>query len=88
MLFLIIIIAGFTPLYQCSLQGAIQLSCIREITEVPDVEQQALCQAFPFDCSTAESAPYCQSPVGVTEQPSTIPGVSQMAYSPIFSLSR
>ena len=68
----------FTPLSQCSLQGAIQLSCMREIADVADVEQQLLCQAAPFECSTAQAVAYCDAQTAVTEQPSTIPGVSQV----------
>ena len=74
-----------------SLQGAIQLSCMRKITDAADVEQQTLCQAAPFECTTAHAVPYCDATAAATEQPSTIPGVSQLVlsdYSPKFSLSQ
>ena len=53
------------------LQGAIQLACLRKVPvdlEV-DVAQRALCDAFPFQCSTAEAGQYCSSLPAVTEQP-------------------
>lgn len=52
---------------------------MRKIGEVqPDVAQLALCQAYPFECSTAAASDYCTAGPAITEQPTTIPGVSQL----------
>ena len=53
------------------LQGAIQLACLRKVPEdlEVDVAQRGLCDAFPFQCSTAEAGQYCSSLPAVTEQP-------------------
>lgn len=44
-----------------------------------DIAQQTLCQAYPFECSTAEASDFCSAGPAVTEQPTSLPGVSQLA---------
>lgn len=62
------------------MQGSVQAACIRNYeTGNADVVQQALCQAYPYECSTAEATDYCSAGPAVTEQPSSLPGVSQLS---------
>ena len=56
-------------------QGSIQVACMRKLGEVePDVAQQALCQAYPVPCSTAEVSDFCTAGPAITEQPTPIQG--------------